>query len=61
MGAKYGIPVVSMDWVQESINAGHLQNTDNFLMAGKSKSEGLKEGRISGEVLDFKTLWCVGL
>lgn len=48
MGAKYGIPVVSVEWIQACVSTGQLQNTDNFLLVGKSKSESLKEGKISG-------------
>ncbi|XP_053398285.1 protein mono-ADP-ribosyltransferase PARP4-like [Mercenaria mercenaria] len=47
MAAKYGFPVVSVDWIKMSIEAGHQLSTDDYLMAGKSKSEGLKEGKIS--------------
>jgi len=50
MGGKFGIPVVSMKWIRASIEADLLQNTDYFLMVGKSKSDGLKEGKISGNI-----------
>jgi len=48
MGVKFGLPVVSTAWIQASLNAGHLANTDDFLLLGRSKSEGLKQGKISG-------------
>lgn len=48
MAVKYGLPVVSPDWIRRSIEEGHLLCTDDYLVMGKSKSEGLKEGKISG-------------
>ena len=48
MATKYGIPVVSVPWLTRSIEAGNKLNTDDFLMMGKSKSDALKEGKISG-------------
>ncbi|XP_052241111.1 uncharacterized protein LOC127851394 isoform X2 [Dreissena polymorpha] len=47
MGVKYGVPVVSTDWVVACVESGKLQNTDNFILLGQSKSDELKEGKIS--------------
>ncbi|XP_060597096.1 uncharacterized protein LOC132751015 isoform X2 [Ruditapes philippinarum] len=52
--AKYGIPVVSVPWINKSIEAGHLLNTDDFLVMGISKSEALKEGKISASKFQKK-------
>ena len=49
MAMKYGIPVVSPRYLQHSVDTGVLQKTDDFIMAGKSKSETLREGKITGK------------
>ena len=49
MAMKYGIPIVSPEYLWQSVNGGVLQKTDDFIVAGKSKSDTLKEGKITGK------------
>ena len=45
---KYGVPVVSVDYVHACVKADKLQNTDDFLLMGKGKSDDFKSGKITG-------------
>lgn len=49
MAAKFGLPVVSIQWINQCVEKGTLLDTDDFLVVGKSRSERLKEGKISGK------------
>ena len=48
MATKYGIPVVSMAYIDQSVEAGKLLNTDDYLLVGMTKAEELGSGKISG-------------
>lgn len=47
MAAKYSIPVVSIAYIDKSVESGKLLNTDDYLIVGKTKSEELGSGKIS--------------
>ena len=48
MAAKYSIPVVSMTYIEKCVEEGRLLNTDDYLLVGKTKSQELGSGKISG-------------
>jgi hypothetical protein len=46
---KYGLPVVSVDFIHDSVDQGKLLNTDNYILVGKTKSEEFNSGKILGK------------
>lgn len=51
MAQKWGIPVVSTSFIEDSVAAGKLLEADNFTVAGKTASEQLSVGKIVGELI----------
>ena len=49
MATKYGLPVVSVDFIHDSVDQGKLLNTDNYILVGKTKSEEFNSGKILGK------------
>ena len=49
MAQKWGIPVVSIAFIEDSVAAGKLLEADNYTVAGKTASEQLSSGKIVGE------------
>ena len=50
MASKYGIPIISMTYIDKCVEAGILLNTDDYIMVGKTKAQELGSGKISGLV-----------
>ena len=48
MATKYSIPVVSMTYIEKCVAEGRQLNTDDYLLVGKTKSQELGTGKISG-------------
>ena len=48
MAAKWGIPVVSLDFIDACLEAGTLLEPDKFIVVGKTASEQLSSGKIVG-------------
>ena len=46
MAAKYGLTVVSVDFIHDSVEQGRLLNTDNYILVGKTISEEFNSGKI---------------
>ncbi|KAL4233481.1 Protein mono-ADP-ribosyltransferase parp4 [Mactra antiquata] len=46
MAAKYDLPVVSINWIKQCIEQNRILNTDDYLIAGKTKSDKLAAGKI---------------
>ncbi|KAK6170199.1 hypothetical protein SNE40_018651 [Patella caerulea] len=44
---KYGIPIVSLEFIWESIETGKVLNPEKFIVGRKSKDEDFKSGKIS--------------
>lgn len=53
MATKYGLPVVSVDFIHDSVDQGRLLNTDNYILIGKTKSEEFDSGKILGKNVIF--------
>ena len=49
MAQKWGIPVVSMDFVHKSVEAGKLLEADQFIVVGKTAAQEFSTGKIVGE------------
>ena len=49
MAAKYGVTVVSVDFIHDSADQGRLLNTDNYILVGKTISEEFNSGKILGK------------
>jgi hypothetical protein len=49
MVTKYGLPVVSVDFIHDSVDQGKLLNTDNYILVGKTKSDEFDSGKILGK------------
>ena len=58
MAQKYGIPIVSMSFVDVSVERGELVEPDDYLAVGKTAAEQFQTGKIIGTV--YKSL-CVCL
>ena len=43
---KYGIPVVSVDYIDACIGNGKLLNTDEYILFGENASKSFKSGKI---------------
>ena len=48
MAVKWGIPVVSSDFIPACLEAGTLLEADKFVVVGKTASEELSSGKIVG-------------
>ncbi|XP_064627264.1 protein mono-ADP-ribosyltransferase PARP4-like isoform X2 [Lineus longissimus] len=48
---KLGIPIVSANFIRDSIEAGKLLDHDGYLMAGKTRAEEFKTGKITGKAV----------
>lgn len=48
MAQKWGIPVVSLDFVYKSVDAGKLLEADRFIVVGKTAAEEFSAGKIIG-------------
>ena len=51
MAAKFGIPVVSVDFLAQCVDKGKLLEADSFVVAGKTAADEFKTGKIVGEDL----------
>ena len=49
MAQKWGIPVVSVMFIESCIESGKLLEPDQFVVAGKTPSEELSSGKIVGK------------
>ena len=49
MAQKWGIPVVSIKFIEDCIENGKLLEPDQFVVAGKTPSEELSSGKIVGK------------
>ena len=49
MATKYGIPVVSLDFIDHCVAQGRLVDTDSFVVAGRTAADEFKTGKIVGE------------
>jgi hypothetical protein len=49
MTTKYGLPVVSVDFIHDSVDQGKLLNTGNYILVGKTKSDEFDSGKILGK------------
>ena len=49
MAAKFGIPVVSLDFLAQCVDKGKLLEADHFVVAGKTAADEFKTGKIVGE------------
>ena len=58
MAAKYGLTVVSVDFIHDSVEQGRLLNTDNYILVGKTISEEFNSGKILGKNLNLIDLSC---
>ena len=50
MASKYGIPIISMTYIDKCVETGELLNTDDYIMVGKTKAQELGSGKITGLV-----------
>ena len=51
MAQKYGIPIVSTNFVDVSVERGELVEPDNYLAVGKTAAEQFQTGKIIGTVI----------
>ena len=49
MAQKWSIPVVSMDFVHKSTEAGKLLEADQFIVVGKTAAQEFSTGKIVGK------------
>jgi len=49
MAQKYGIPIVSTSFVDDSVERGELLEPDDFLVVGKTATEQFQTGKIIGK------------
>ena len=49
MAAKFGIPVVNVDYLYDCVDQEKHLDTDAYLLVGKTKSEQLSTGKITGK------------
>ena len=50
MAQKYGVPIVSMSFVDVSVERGELVEPDDFLAVGKTAAEQFHTGKIIGNI-----------
>ena len=50
MAARYGLPVVTVDFIHDCVDEGRILNTDNYILVGKTKSQELSSGKIPGKM-----------
>ena len=48
MAQKWGIPVVSLDFVDSCLEAGKLLDADKFIVVGRTAAEEFSSGKIVG-------------
>jgi hypothetical protein len=36
MAARYGLPVVTVDFIHDCVDEGRILNTDNYILVGRS-------------------------
>lgn len=48
MAQKWGIPVISTDFIHECVSAGKLLEADKFVVVGKTAAEEFSTGKIIG-------------
>jgi len=53
MAQKYGIPIVSTSFVDDSVERGELLEPDDFLVVGKTAAEQFQTGKIIGNYCVF--------
>ncbi|KAL5009558.1 hypothetical protein ScPMuIL_011863 [Solemya velum] len=46
MAAKYGLPVISPDFIHDSVEKQKLLNTDDYILVGKTKAEEFGCGKV---------------
>ena len=56
MAQKYGIPIVSTSFVDDSIEKGELLEPDDFLVVGKTAAEQFQTGKIIGNAI-YSTIY----
>ena len=56
MAQKWGIPVVSISFIESCVAAGKLLEPDKFIVAGKTASEELSIGKIVGKQRERENL-----
>ena len=49
MAVKYGIPVVSLSFLDTCAAQGKLMDADSFVVAGKTAADEFRTGKIVGE------------
>ena len=49
MAVKYGIPVVSLSFLDTCVAQGKLVDADSFVVAGKTAADEFRTGKIVGE------------
>ncbi|XP_071133574.1 protein mono-ADP-ribosyltransferase PARP4-like [Mytilus edulis] len=54
MASKYGLPVVSLDYIHDCVDQGRLLNTDNYILVGKTKSQEFSSGKITASKYQSK-------
>ncbi|CAG2205451.1 PARP2_3_4 [Mytilus edulis] len=54
MATKYGLPVVSLDYIHDCVDQGRLLNTDNYILVGKTKSQEFSSGKITASKYQSK-------
>ena len=55
MAQKWGIPVVSMEFVDKCIEAGKLLEADQFIVVGKTAAQEFSTGKIVGTDICLKS------
>lgn len=55
MAQKWGIPVVSMEFVDKCIEAGKLLEADQFIVVGKTAAQEFSTGKIVGMDICLKS------
>jgi poly [ADP-ribose] polymerase len=48
MAVKYGLPVVSLDYIWDCVQQGKRLSVDRYTIGGKSKALDFRSGKISG-------------
>ena len=59
MAQKYGIPIVSTNFIDVSVERGELVEPDDYLAVGKTAAEQFQTGKIIGIIIIISLSLCV--
>lgn len=51
MAQKWGVPVISLEFIDQCITEGRLLEADQFIVVGKTAAEQFSSGKIVGKCI----------